>query len=165
MLSRSVLTTSALLLVTGVAAAEPLRAHGSVGAGHAVTGYQKDEYAWGAGAWLGLEYPFMRQLGLELSASWVGLGNGDPPPANSNFVDETGASAISPALGLHVIPFAASHNGHLLSPAGLWASAAGGAAFTNGLTRPLIDAKLGFDFLDGSGRMGLGPMVAFVHVF
>jgi outer membrane protein OmpA-like peptidoglycan-associated protein len=163
MLFRSVLTTFALLLVSGVASAEPLRAHGCVGAGHAVTGFQKDEYAWGAGAWLGLEYPFMRQLGLELSASWIGLGEGDP--TNGRYVPESGASGISPALGLHVIPFADDHDGHLLSPAGLWASAAGGATFTNGLTRPLVDAKLGFDFLNGSGRMGLGPMVAFVHVF
>ena len=164
MLVRSVFASFALLSLSGVAAAEPLRAHGSLGTGHALTGPQKDEYAWGAGAWLGLEYPFVKQLGLELSASWIGLGQGDPP-TDPRVHPETGASAISPALGLHVIPFAASHNGHLLSPAGLWARISGGAAFTNGLTRPSFDAQLGFDALNQQGRMGLGPMLAFVHVF
>lgn len=161
---RPLLAWLALLPVAGSAHAEALRAHGSVGAGHAISGYQKDEYAWGAGASLGLEYPFIRQLGLELSASWLGLGEGTVP-LDSPYVRESGAWAISPTLGLHFIPFAASHNGNLLSPAGLWASAAGGAAFTNGLARPTFDAKVGYDLLNASGRIGVGPMVSFVHVF
>jgi outer membrane protein OmpA-like peptidoglycan-associated protein len=162
---RTVIASFGLLsLVPVPLSAEPLRAHGSLAAGHAVSGYQKDEYAWGAGASLGLEYPFVRQLGLELSADWVGLGEGDPP-TNKNIKPESGAWAISPTLGLHVIPLAGSHNGKLFSPAGLWASAAGGVAFTNGLTRPMLDAKLGWDLLNKAGRMGLGPMVSFVHVF
>lgn len=96
MLARSLLTSLVLLTVTGVAAAEPLRAHGSLGTGHALTGHQKKEYSWGAGAWAGLEYPFVRQLGLELSASWLGLGQGDPPSAQ-NVEPESGASSISPS--------------------------------------------------------------------
>lgn len=161
---RYVFASLALLGLSGPAQAEPVRAHGSLGMGHALTGYQKDEYAWGAGAWLGLEYPFVRQLGLQVSASWLGLGRGDPP-RDLGIQPETGASAFSPALGLHVIPFAAGHSGGWLSPAGLWASVAAGAAFTNGLTRPSLDAKIGFDALNQPGRMGFGPVVAFVHVF
>jgi outer membrane protein OmpA-like peptidoglycan-associated protein len=161
---RPVLACLALVSTAGVAHAEPLRAHGSLGAGRALTGHQKDEYAWGAGASLGVEYPFVRQLGLELSASWLGLGKGEPP-SDPRVLPESGAWAISPTLGLHVIPFAASHNGRWLSPAGLWASAAGGVALTNGLARPSFDAKLGFDLLNEAGRAGLGPMVSFVHVF
>jgi outer membrane protein OmpA-like peptidoglycan-associated protein len=159
------LTASAcVLLVTGVASAEPLRAHGALGVGRATSGHQKDEYAWGAGAWASLEYPFVRQLGLELSASWLGLGQGDPP-TDPRVEPETGASAVSAALGLRIIPFAGNHNGSLFSPAGLWAKGAGGLAFTNGLTRPMVDAQLGFDLLNKSGRMGLGPMASWVHVF
>ncbi|RYZ04159.1 MAG: OmpA family protein [Myxococcales bacterium] len=161
---RPVFACLAFVSVAGVVHAEPLRAHGSLGAGHALTGHQKDEYAWGAGASLGLEYPFVRQLGLELSASWLGLGKGDAP-SDPRVLPESGAWALSPTLGLHVIPFAASPSGGLLSPAGLWASAAGGVAFTNGLARPSFDAKLGFDLLNQAGRAGLGPMVSFVHVF
>jgi outer membrane protein OmpA-like peptidoglycan-associated protein len=161
---RSLTVPFALLLLASSAAAEPLRAHGALGAGHALSGHQKDEYAWGAGAWAGLEYPLLKQLGIELSASWLGLGKGDPP-TDPRVEPESGASAIAPTLGVRLTPFGASHNGALLSPAGLWAKLAGGAAFTNGLTRPLVDAQLGFDFLDRPGRMGLGPMVAFVHVF
>jgi len=164
MMVRSVFASLLVLSVCRVAAAEPLRAHGSLGTGHALSGHQKTEYDWGAGAWAGLEYPFVRQLGLELSASWLGLGQGDPPK-DPNVEPENGASAISPELGLHIIPFAANHNGHLLSPAGLWLSGAGGVTFTNGLVRPMFDTKLGFDLLNGSGRIGAGPMLAFVHVF
>lgn len=161
---RSVIPFLALLSFPSVAAAEPLRAHGSLGMGHAVSGHQKDEYAWGAGAWLGLEYPFVKQLGLELSANWIGLGQGDPP-TDPRVQPETGASSIAPVLGVHLTPFADSHNGHLLSPAGLWTKLGGGVAFTGGLTRPLFDAQLGFDLLNESGKVGLGPMVAYVHVF
>lgn len=160
----TVFTSLALLSLSGVAYAEPLRAHGSLGSGRAVTGHQKDEYAWGAGAWAGLEYPFIKQLGLELSANWIGLGQGDPP-TDPRVAPETGASAISPVLGLRVTPFAGNHNGSLISPAGLWTKVGGGVAFTGGLTRPLFDAHLGFDLLNESGRIGVGPMLAFVHVF
>jgi outer membrane protein OmpA-like peptidoglycan-associated protein len=160
----TVFTSLALLSLSGIAHAEPLRAHGSLGTGRALTGHQKDEYAWGAGAWVGLEYPFIKQLGLELSASWIGLGQGDPP-TDPRVAPETGASAIAPSLGLHITPFAGSHNGSLISPAGLWTKVGGGVAFTGGLTRPLFDAQLGFDALNESGRVGVGPMLAFVHVF
>ena len=164
MRSCSVFAFVTFLTISGVAHAEPLRLHGSLGAGHAVSPYQKDEYAWGAGAWLGVEYPFVKQLGLELSASWLGLGHGDPTAATAEPVT-TGASAIAPSLGIHVTPFAANHNGKLLSPAGLWTKVAGGVAFTGGLTRPLFDAQLGFDALNVTGHVGGGPMLAFVHVF
>src|SRR5262245_23181861 len=167
MLFRCLPAFACVLLLSGVAAAEPLRAHGAVGAGHATSGHQKDEYGWGAGAWGSLEYPFIRQLGLELSASWLGLSDGDPPSLVKGFrpQDEDGASAVSVGLGLRLIPFAANHNGSLVSPAGLWAKAGGGLTFTNGLNRPMVETQLGFDFLNGSGRMGLGPMAAWVHVF
>jgi len=159
---RSVLASLTLLSITGVAGAEPLRIHGALGAGHALSGYQKTEYSWGAGAWAGLEYPFVKQLGLELSANWLGLGQGD---SNPSVQPVTGASAISPVLGLQLTPFADSHNGKLFGPAGLWANVGGGITFTNGLTRPMFDSRLGFDLLSASGGMGVGPMVAFVHVF
>src|SRR4051794_9260862 len=105
MQSRSVLASLALISLSGVAVAEPLRVHGSLGAGHALSGPQKHEYAWGAGAWLALEYPLVKQLGLELSGSWIGLGQGDPP-VNPRVVPETGASSAAASFGFHVIPFA-----------------------------------------------------------
>src|SRR5687767_5130078 len=94
------------MLASGAAHAEPLRAHGALAAGHALSGHQQDEYSWGAGAWASLEYPFIRQLGVELSANWLGLGEGDPP-SDDRVVPETGASAVSAALGVRLIPLAA----------------------------------------------------------
>src|SRR5688572_1324941 len=107
---RSVTACFVILLSTGVASAEPLRAHGALGMGHALSGHQKDEYSWGAGAWAGLEYPFVKQLGLELSVGWLGLGKGDPP-TDPNIEEETGASAVSPMLGLRIMPLASGYNG------------------------------------------------------
>ncbi len=164
MLLRAVPACFAILLSAGLAGAEPLRAHAGVGMGHALTGHQKDEYAWGAGAWAGLEYPFIEQLGLELSVGWLGLGEGDPPK-DPTVQPETGASSISPMLGLRFTPLASGYNGKVLDPRGLWAKISGGVAFTGGLARPMIDAQLGFDLLNAGRHVGLGPMLAYVHVF
>jgi outer membrane protein OmpA-like peptidoglycan-associated protein len=166
MLFRSVTACSAILLSAGLASAEPLRAHGALGAGHALSGHQKDEYAWGAGAWASLEYPLVRQFGIELGVNWLGLGEGDPP-RDANIEPETGASAISPLLGVRLVPFARPYDGRgqLLNPGGLWARLAGGAAFTNGLTRPMFDAQLGYDLFNFTPNIGGGPMLAYVHVF
>jgi outer membrane protein OmpA-like peptidoglycan-associated protein len=161
---RPVTACFVILLSAGYASAEPLRAHGALGAGHAVSGHQKDEYAWGAGAWVGLEYPFIKQLGIELSAGWLGLGEGDPP-TDVRVQPETGASAISPMLGLRLTPFAARERAGLLNPTALWAKISGGAAFTNGLTRPMLDAQLGYDLFNAGEHASIGPMAAFVHVF
>ena len=51
---RTVFASLALISLSGVAVAEPLRVHGALGAGHALTRPPRKEYAWGAGAWLGL---------------------------------------------------------------------------------------------------------------
>ncbi len=163
MLLRQVTACFVVLLSAGYASAEPLRAHAGVGVGHAVSGHQKDEYAWGAGAWLGLEYPFIKQLGLELSAGWVGLGDGDESPTNVK--PESGAVAISPMLGLRFTPFAGQGRERVLNPTALWAKLSGGATFTNGLVRPMLDAQVGYDMFNLGAQGGLGPMAALVHVF
>lgn len=160
---RSVTACFAVLLSAGHLYAEPLRLHGGVAAGHAISGHQKDEYAWGAGAWAGLEYPFVKQLGLELSASWLGFAEGDAPPTNVE--PESGASAISPMLGVRLTPFAGQGRERLLNPTAMWAKIAGGASFTNGLVRPLVDAQVGYDLFNVGQHGGVGPMLAFVHVF
>src|SRR5688500_4835456 len=100
MLFRFLTAFTGVLLPAGIAQAEPLRAHGAVGVGHATSGHQKDEYSWGAGVGGGLEYPFVRQLGLELSAGWLGLSDGEPAAAHVK--PESGASAVSIGLGLRV---------------------------------------------------------------
>jgi outer membrane protein OmpA-like peptidoglycan-associated protein len=162
---RAVTVAFAIVLSSGLVHAEPLRAHGALGVGHALSGHQKDEYSWGAGAWLGIEYPFVEQFGLELSAAWLGLGEGDPPPLTSNIEAESGASAISPMLGLRIMPLAAKNDGAVLNPGGLWAKLAGGASFTNGLIRPMFDAQLGYELFNVGHHASTGPMLAYVHVF
>jgi outer membrane protein OmpA-like peptidoglycan-associated protein len=60
---------------------------------------------------------------------------------------------------------ATGYNGSLINPGGVWAKLAAGAAFTNGLTRPMIDAELGYDLFNLNEHASLGPMLAYVHVF
>ena len=60
---RSVTACFVVLLSAGHLSAEPLRLHGGVAAGHAISGHQKDEYAWGAGAWAGLVMPSVDRVG------------------------------------------------------------------------------------------------------
>ncbi len=156
--------TFALVGVAGSAQADLPRAHAAAGVGHATGGHQRDEYAWGAAAWAGVEYPFGNELGLELDVSWLGLGQGEPP-SDPGVAPETGASAISPSLGVRLRPFGSWHGGRLGALAGVWTKLAGGVAFTGGLARPLFAAQLGYDLMDARGRVGLGPMLAYVHVF
>src|SRR6187402_2124828 len=160
----SALCVSGGLLVATHAHAEPLRLHGAAAAAHAVSGYQKDEFGWGAGALGALELPFGKQLGLQLELSTLWLSQGDAP-SDPRFERNESATATSGALGVRLRPFGGDYHGQATSPAGLWLSANAGATLTNGLTRPMVDAELGFDFMDSKGRQGIGPMLALMHVF
>jgi outer membrane protein OmpA-like peptidoglycan-associated protein len=152
------------LFLARPSAAEPLRAHGVAAAAHAISGYQKDEFGWGAMGQGALELPFGKQLGLqlELNTTWLSQGSA---PSDPKFSRGGAASAAGTAVGLRVRPFGGKYQGQSPSAAGLWLAADLGASLTHGLTRGLFDAQLGYDFLDHKGREGLGPMLALVHVF
>ncbi|HET9934779.1 MAG TPA: OmpA family protein [Polyangiaceae bacterium] len=154
-----------LLLAYGRAAsAEPLRLHGTVAAARATGGFQSDEYGWGVGVLPALELPLTRALGAqaELSAIWLSEAE---PPKNPNIAPEGQASGYSLAIGPRLRPFAASHDGTAISPAGFWLSGAAGLELTNALWRPMVDAQIGYDFFDSRGRFGVGPMLGYFHVF
>ncbi|HKO51857.1 MAG TPA: OmpA family protein [Polyangiaceae bacterium] len=153
----------ALLLARG-AQAEPLRLHGVAAAAHAVGGYQKDEFGWGPAGQVALELPFGRVLGLQLKLDSLWLSQGSAPES-PRFERGGAASATSLGLGLRVRPFGASYQGQSASAAGLWLAADAGATLTNGLTRGMLDAQLGYDFLDHKGQRAIGPMLSLVHVF
>ena len=159
----SALCVSSGLLWASAAHAEPLRVHAAAAAAKAVTGYQKDEFGWGAAGIGALELPFGKQLGLQLEVNTLWLSQGSAP-ADPRFERNDSASATSLALGLRLRPFGGDYQGSP-SMAGLWLAANGGASLTNGLTRAMFDAELGFDFMDSRGREGIGPMLALVHVF
>lgn len=160
----SALCVSSALLATSLAQAEPLRLHGAAAAAHAVSGYQKDELGWGAAGLGALELPLGKQFGLQLELSTLWLSQGSAP-SDPGFERTESANATSAGLGLRVRPFGGDYHGQATSPAGLWLAANAGATLTNGLTRPMVDAELGFDFMDAKGRQGIGPMLALMHVF
>jgi outer membrane protein OmpA-like peptidoglycan-associated protein len=154
----------AALCFSALVEAEPLRVHGTLSLGHAVTGPQMHEYGWGATLQGAAEYPFGKSFGLDLELTALGLLEGDPPE-DPRVRPESGASAFAAALGARYRPFAASYQGELWSSAGLWFAAHGGAATTNGLTRFVVNAALGYDFLDHKGNLGYGPALGYLHVF
>ncbi len=163
-LFHSALCVFGALLLAPRAQAEPLRLHGVAAAAHAISGYQKDEFGWGLGGQVALELPFGKVLGLQLKLDTLWLSQGSAPES-PKFERGGAASASSLGLGLRVRPFGADYHGQSPSAAGLWLAADAGAALTNGLTRGMLDAQLGYDFLDHKGQRALGPMLSLIHVF
>ncbi len=147
------------------AVAEPLKLHGGLGLAHAFTGHQKDELGFGGTALGAVELPLTREIGaqLELSAMWLSQGSA---PKDPTLARGGSATAYTGGLGLRVRPFARSYEyGHPVSAAGVWAAGAGGIAATGGLARGMLDAQVGYDFLYERGRLGVGPMLGYLHVF
>ena len=160
----SALCVCGALLLVRRAQAEPVRLHGVAAGAHAFTGYQKDEFGWGAAGQLALELPFGRIFGLQLELDTLWLSQGSPP--DSPRFERGGASSASGlGLGVRVRPFGNDYHGQSPSAAGLWLAADAGATLTNGLTRGKLDAQLGYDFLDHKGQQAIGPMLSLVHVF
>ncbi|HYO93895.1 MAG TPA: OmpA family protein, partial [Polyangiaceae bacterium] len=154
----------ALLCTSFNAAAEAPRIHATAAAVHAVGGHQKDEFGWGAAALPALEYPVTAAFGLQLEMSALWLSEGSPP-VDPNVEPEGDATAFAAMFGPRLRPFARAHDGTALSPAGFWLSGGLGVATTNALWRPVVDAQIGYDFLDKRARTGLGPMIGYQHVF
>jgi outer membrane protein OmpA-like peptidoglycan-associated protein len=154
----------ALLAFGKAASAEPLRLHATAAAARATGGFQEYEYGWGAGVLPALELPLTGALGAqaELSAIWLSEAN---KPKNPNIEPEGQASGYSLAIGPRLRPFAASHDSTSISPAGFWLSGSAGVTLTNSLWRPMLDAQIGYDFLDSRGRLGIGPVLGYYHVF
>ena len=142
-----------------------MRLHGVAAGAHAISGYQKDEFGWGAAGQLALELPFGNVFGLQLELDTLWLSQGSAPDS-PRFERGGAASASGAGLGVRLRPFGEGYQGQPASAAGLWLAGDVGIALTNGLTRPKVDAQLGYDFfLDHKGRQAIGPMLSLVHVF
>jgi outer membrane protein OmpA-like peptidoglycan-associated protein len=135
-----------------------------VAAAHAVGGYQQHELSWGPAGLVALELPLGKVFGLQLQLDTLWLSQGGAPES-PRFERGGSASATSLGLGVRLRPFAAGYRGKSPSAAGLWLAADAGATLTNGLMRAMLDAQLGYDFLDRKGQLGIGPMFSFLHVF
>ncbi|HET9956766.1 MAG TPA: OmpA family protein [Polyangiaceae bacterium] len=145
------------------ALAEPPRLHGSAAATRALGGYQEREYGWGLAFMPSVELPITRAFGLQAEFAGIWLTQGDPP--KNPYIEPQGeGSGLSGGVGPRLRPFAASHDGTRISPAGFWLGATLGAAYTNELLRPMFNAEIGYDFLDSPGKVGMGPMLGFYHV-
>jgi outer membrane protein OmpA-like peptidoglycan-associated protein len=155
---------ASLFVPSSAFALEPLRLHATAAAARAIGGYQEYEFGWGGGLLPALELPLTRSVGieLELSALWLSETN---PPKNPNVEPAGAASGFGAAFGPRFRPFAVSHDGTRLSPAGFWLSGTFGVGLTNSLWRPIVAAEIGYDFLDSRGRAGMGPMLGWYHMF
>jgi len=156
------LLASLPVMFTGRAAAD-WRLHLTGAGAKAVRGYQKDEFGFGGYGAAALEYAIIKQLGVQFELGGTWLAQGDPSTLGYPSDWSWGSTLF---LGGRARPFAGSYDGSsVASAAGLWASAAGGVVFTGNLVRSGVDAGLGWDLLFNRGRLGIGPMVGYLHVF
>jgi outer membrane protein OmpA-like peptidoglycan-associated protein len=158
------LATSLVQGWSGEAGATPLRFHATGAAARAVSGHQSRELGWGAAAPLAAELPVVRQLGVQLAFGPMWLSQAQAP-ADPTLAPQGAASAFCAGAGVRLRPFAAGETDALLSAEGFWLAGSGGAARTAVLTRPMLDAGLGYDFSLSSGVLGLGPALGYTHVF
>jgi outer membrane protein OmpA-like peptidoglycan-associated protein len=149
------------LTQVAVVRAEPFRLHLETGVATAISDPQQRETGLGLTGAVAAELGLTGALGLQLELSTVALGPGDPP-LDSTFAPRSSAGAQALLAGLRVRPFVASYEGKLVSAAGLWLDANGGAARTGDLTRGAFDAHLGFDF--AWPQIALGPYVGYEQV-
>ncbi|MEZ4229095.1 MAG: OmpA family protein [Polyangiaceae bacterium] len=156
-------TSCVALLLSSGASAEPVRAHGAAGLSKALGGHQQRELGLGATGLLGAELGVVSFLGVEFQLGTIYLSEGDPPEDST--LEPLGASSATlVGLGVRLHPFGA-RGVETVSPGGLWFALHGEAAFTGGVARPAADAQLGYDFSAVSGRVGVGPVFGYTHVF
>jgi outer membrane protein OmpA-like peptidoglycan-associated protein len=158
----ALLLASLPVVFTPPAAAE-WRLHLTGAGAKAVRGYQKDEFGFGAHGAAALEYAIIKQLGVQFELGGTWLTQGDPSALGYPSGSGWGSSLF---LGGRARPFAGSYDGtSVASTAGLWVSAAGGVVLTGDLVRSGLDAGLGWDLLFNRGRLGVGPMLGYLHIF
>jgi outer membrane protein OmpA-like peptidoglycan-associated protein len=103
-----------------------------------------------------------RGLGLEAGLQGLLLAAG-AAPGDPALAPLGAATAIGATLGPRIRPLA-DPDPAAPAIAGPWIAAAGGAALTGGLGRAALDASAGWDFALGTSGLGLGPMIAWLHV-
>ncbi|MEZ4374855.1 MAG: OmpA family protein [Polyangiaceae bacterium] len=162
-LSIAICTSCVALLLSSAASAEPVRAHGAAGLSKALGGHQQREFGLGATGLLGAELGVASFLGVEFQLGTIYLSEGDPPEDPT--LEPLGASSATlVGLGARLHPFGA-RGVQVVSPGGLWFAFHGEAVFTGGAARPGVDGQLGYDFSAASGRLGVGPVFGYTHVF
>ncbi len=142
---------------TDARAAEP-ELHAAAGVAHAVGDPQQSEYSFGGTASVTGELVLAKYVGLQAEVSFLGLADGSPP-TNPKLANHGAGYSTGAMLGLRLHPLAGRQ------VAGLWLDGNGGLALTGGNARPSVDAHLGYDFRVGHGRLDVGPVAGFVHVF
>ena len=168
MKNRRLLWFGALLgsvLLPSTAAAEPLRLHLRGGPSVPVGGHQADEFGLGLGGTLGLELPLTPRIGVAGELGGIWLSEGDPP-GDPLLMDNGSATQVSGAVAVHYRPWNTTDLAVFGPSAGWWSSASAGLALTGGLQRFVVDVAVGYDvFVDKGGTVGIGPMLAWLHVF
>jgi OOP family OmpA-OmpF porin len=156
------LCVSAAIWTTVAAAdAEPLRFHAQGGGARAIAGEQQRETALGIEGEAAVELGLSRALGVELALAGVALGSGDPP-LDPTLERRSSTSGQALLAGLRIRPFAASYDGRVVSAAGLWLDAGGGAARTGDLMRGAFAGHVGFDFM--WDKVAVGPYAGYLHI-
>jgi len=157
-------TLIGVVCAAGVAAAQPIRVHGTLGGAMAVGGHQADELGPGLGYGLGAEIALVPQLGLGLRVTGAWLGEA-AEPGDPTVKGEGDAAALGGGISVTVLPWATEYDGSSLSLSGVWLGATGGVATTGGREKWLVEGQAGWDLYHPKPNFGIGPMVGWMHVF
>jgi hypothetical protein len=146
----------ALIGGTKLAEASGPRAHGQLGASHAVGAPQANDFGIGGAGALSGELPLASIVSVEGQVGAILLSPKEAPPGKPGRSLGT-VSWLTAGARFH--PLAS------LAPSGPWLGVGAGLAFTGSSPRVGGNAQLGWDFLLGEeGQWCVGPFAAYTHV-
>lgn len=146
-----------VLVSPNVALAEDVRVHVAGGAARPVSGAPSRDFGAGGGARATVELPLAAAVGVQGGLGGLLLASGDPPEAG--VASKAAGTALFGTVGARLRPFGARR------VAGPWVDANGGVAQTGSLTRPVLDAHVGWDFrVSREARWDVGPFVGYTQI-
>ncbi len=159
----AVATLAITLLTPSVAGAVDISyaIHAEGSAARMVGDRKVDQFGWGGGGLVSPEMTIGSFVGVELPLGGIVLSPGtvDEP----GFVPDGVGYSLFALPGVRLRPFGRHYGDSAFSPGGLWIAGGGGLALTGNLTRPAVDARLGFDFF-ASGLLRGGPSVGYLQI-
>ncbi|MBI5533852.1 MAG: OmpA family protein [Deltaproteobacteria bacterium] len=129
----------------------------AVGASHAISSPQSEEFGWGASGALAGELKLSPALSVQAGLESTVLSTGRPPPPQ--FAPNTTGVSWMAFGGARLQPFASEQPG---AGAGLWLAAVAGYVRTGPEGRPGFGVDLGYEF--PMDRFALGPFAGYRQI-
>ncbi len=150
-----VATCAVGLLAPSICHAEPLRVRATLGAAHALSEPQSDEFGWGGLGGLAVEYKLLPALGLQVGMEGLALADGEPAPEQFESQGSARAFGANGVARLYLPSFGSSDDQ-------AWVAGGAGYVLSGGFDRVGAKADVGYDIR--SGDWSFGPFLGYRHV-